>query len=301
MTDIQQRGHSEAYFTAGRNHWYNPDFLDLMASRWGLRQYASLLDVGAGMCHWSKLLAPYLQPDAAVVALDSDPKWAKGSAELREDFARMGVAVSFRKGTAYHLPFEDNSFDVVTCQTLLLHLKHPEKALLEMKRVVRDGGIVICSEPNNRIQSILQDSNNRDDGIKRVLDRVKDSLVYEKKKLHRDDGNNSFGDLLAGTMNALGFRQLQSYLNDKLISIFPPYKTAEQQAVLNMYLTWGQPEAAKIEFEQNYRLAISGPGYLHFLRTLEPAFSDDAFLEALKNETYTNSGASLLYLISGKK
>ncbi len=104
---------------------------------------------------------------------------------------------------------------------------------MEMKRVVKEDGIVICSEPNNRIQAIIQDSTKT--ASKGARPREKDSLVYEKNKLHRDDGNNSFGDLLTGTMNRLGFRDLQSYLNDKLISIYPPYDTPEQQAAINMY------------------------------------------------------------------
>lgn len=301
MTERHTRGHSESYFNKTRDYWYNPDFLDLMARRWGLHRYSSLLDVGAGLCHWSKLLVPYLKPGASVVALDNDPKWSKGSPEIAEFFEKKGASIDFRKANAYHLPYEDNSFDVVTCQTLLIHLKYPAKALTEMKRVVKEDGIVICSEPNNRIQSIIQDSSNRDDGIKKVLDRVKTSLVYEKEKLSRDDGNNSFGDLMAGTMNSLNFRNIQSYLNDKLISLYPPYDTVEQQAVINLYLTWGQSDAAQREFERQYRNALSGKGYPQFLAEYLADHSGDQIMEALKNQTYTSSGVSLLYLISAKK
>lgn len=300
MTESDTRGHSEAYFNKTRDYWYNPDFLDLMAKRWSLQRYASMLDIGAGLCHWSKLLAPYLQPNAAVTALDSDPKWSKGSAEIADFFAQIPSTIRFRKGTAYRLPFEDDSFDVVTCQTLLIHLQHPEKALLEMKRVVKPDGIVICSEPNNRIQSIIQDSSNHQDGIKQVLDRVKTSLVYEKAKLGRDDGNHSFGDLMAGTMNSLGFQHIQSYLNDKLISVYPPYATPEQQAIINTYLTWGQSETERREFERQYQ-ALSNQDYLQFLSEYPVDFSEDKILEALKDQTYASSGTSLLYLISGKK
>ena len=134
-----------------------------------------------------------------------------------------------------------------------------------------------------------------------MLDRVKTSLVYEKMKLNRDDGNNSFGDLMTGTMNRLGFTQIQSYLNDKLISIYPPYDTPEQQDAINTYLTWGLSEAGRIEFEHRYRHAIAGKGYLGFLAEYPFDVSDDNILAALKNQTYTSSGASLLYLVSGKK
>jgi ubiquinone/menaquinone biosynthesis C-methylase UbiE len=160
-----KRGHSDEYFHEGRNHWYNPDFLQLMSNRWKLSDYHSLLDVGAGMCHWSSLLAPFLQANPRIVALDNDSKWAKSSPTIQYFFNQYTDDFSYEKGTAYSLPFPDESFDVVTCQTLLIHLRSPEKALLEMKRVVRKGGIVICVEPNNRIQAILQDSSNQFENI----------------------------------------------------------------------------------------------------------------------------------------
>jgi ubiquinone/menaquinone biosynthesis C-methylase UbiE len=34
------------------------------------------------------------------------------------------------------LPFDANSFDAVTCQTVLIHVEDPVKVLLEMKRVL---------------------------------------------------------------------------------------------------------------------------------------------------------------------
>lgn len=100
-----------------------------------------------------------------------------------------------------------------------------------------------------------------------MLDRVKDSLVYEKDKLHRDDGNNSFGDLLTGTMNRLGFKHLQSYLNDKLISIYPPYDTPEQQAAINMFLRPGDyPRPTGTLFKKTTRKRFQARGTCIFWR-----------------------------------
>jgi ubiquinone/menaquinone biosynthesis C-methylase UbiE len=301
MTDIQTKGHSEEYFHAERNHWYNPDFLELMARRWRLSNYHTLLDVGSGLCHWSKLLTPHLAPGAYITALDNEPKWAAGNPTIADAFARQGASIDFCAGTAYQLPFPDESFDVVTCQTLLIHLQHPDKALQEMKRVVKKDGIVICAEPNNRIQALIQDSSNHDDAIEKVIERVRDNLVQERLKRRRSDGNGSFGDLLAGTMNAVGFQNIQSYLNDKLISIYPPYESLEQQAAINHYLTWGQTDTERSAFLQKYHRALSGKGYLQFLREYKPVVSSDKILDDLKSETYASSGAALMYLVSGQK
>lgn len=53
--------------------------------------------------------------------------------------------------TCYQLPFEDDSFDVVTAMEILEHIEDPAKALLEAKRVCRPGGSVIVTTPNKLI------------------------------------------------------------------------------------------------------------------------------------------------------
>ncbi len=293
-----RQGHSEEYFHEGRNHWYNPDFLDLMAKRWALHQYDSLLDIGAGMCHWTVLLTPYLQPNARVVAIDNDTKWAKSNGQIEHFFRKNNIDFDYKKATAYKLPFPDNSFDVVTCQTLLIHLSDPAKALTEMKRVVKKNGIVICVEPSNRIQAIMQDTSNQNDGIDTILSRVKNSLATEKLKIMNNNGNNSFGDLLTGAMNNIGFQHIQSYLNDKLISVYPPYDTPEQQAVINAFLTEGQSAQERASFQSHYQ---SADDYMVFLKKHKPQRGNNKILDAIKNETYSNAGTSLMYMISGKK
>jgi ubiquinone/menaquinone biosynthesis C-methylase UbiE len=45
--------------------------------------------------------------------------------------------LQFMLGSAYDLPFEDDTFDIVFCSQVLLHLEHPAKAINEMKRVLK--------------------------------------------------------------------------------------------------------------------------------------------------------------------
>ena len=62
-------------------------------------------------------------------------------------------------GMACHLPFADQSFDVVLCHFLLLWLKTPVVALKEMARVCMPGGAVLAlAEPDHdsRIDSPLE-------------------------------------------------------------------------------------------------------------------------------------------------
>ena len=47
-----------------------------------------------------------------------------------------------------HLPYDDNSFDHVTCIEGLEHIENPQQAIREFARVLRPGGHLVTSVPN---------------------------------------------------------------------------------------------------------------------------------------------------------
>lgn len=53
----------------------------------------------------------------------------------------------------YTLPYDDESFDVVTCVVSIDYLISPIEVLTEVKRVLRPGGKVIISQSNRCFQS----------------------------------------------------------------------------------------------------------------------------------------------------
>ncbi|MEI8257683.1 MAG: methyltransferase domain-containing protein, partial [Deltaproteobacteria bacterium] len=144
--------HSQLYFTDARDHWWNDDFVALLAKRLGLGSARRVLDVGAGQGHFARLWAPHLAPDFEVVCVDPEARSLKVAEEKCAAFlARTGLKgrFVFTSGRAESLPFDDCGFDAAICQTLLIHLRDPGRALDEMTRVVRHGGLVLASEPNN--------------------------------------------------------------------------------------------------------------------------------------------------------
>lgn len=64
----------------------------------------------------------------------------------RRKAAAKGFAVKFRRMDAHRLEFPDNSFDAVFGFGILHHLDY-EKALDEIRRVLRPGGVMIFNEP----------------------------------------------------------------------------------------------------------------------------------------------------------
>ncbi|MDH3691106.1 MAG: methyltransferase domain-containing protein, partial [Gammaproteobacteria bacterium] len=94
-----------------------------------------LLDVctGPGM-----LAAAAVERCALVIGLDF-------SAEVVGNARRKVPLAEFQEGDAQALPFEDDSFDAIVCGFGIIHLPEPQKALLEMRRVLKSGGRVAAS------------------------------------------------------------------------------------------------------------------------------------------------------------
>ena len=61
----------------------------------------------------------------------------------------------YKKGTIYKLPFEDNSFDVVTCSHTIEHLRELPEAIKELKRVARKKLIIVT--PSQRYYFFTMD------------------------------------------------------------------------------------------------------------------------------------------------
>ena len=58
------------------------------------------------------------------------------------------------KGSAYDIPFPDETFGAVTLLEVIEHLEEPEKAMVEIKRVLKPGGKIIMLFPNDWIFKI---------------------------------------------------------------------------------------------------------------------------------------------------
>jgi SAM-dependent methyltransferase len=98
-----------------------------------------LLDVGSGAGTITADLARIVGPEN-LVALEVGEESA---ALTRAELERQGLeAAQVLVGDAHHLPFEDDRFDVVHAHQVLQHVPGPVRALAEMRRVTRPGGLV---------------------------------------------------------------------------------------------------------------------------------------------------------------
>jgi ubiquinone/menaquinone biosynthesis C-methylase UbiE len=94
----------------------------------------AVLDVGSGALPWIKGIIPAMN----LVACDPLAE----EYEKIFDYKAHGQ-ISPVKAFAESLPFDDNSFDIVHCSNALDHTQNPYKAILEMERVCRPGGMIL--------------------------------------------------------------------------------------------------------------------------------------------------------------
>lgn len=63
-----------------------------------------------------------------------------------ENARQAGVRVDFRQGNVSDMPFAKGSFDLVICQAAFKNFSQPSKAIDEMYRVLRSGGMAIIQD-----------------------------------------------------------------------------------------------------------------------------------------------------------
>ncbi len=113
-----------------------------------------VLDVATGTGHTAFAFAPHVRE---VVATDVTPEMLLEGIRLRLAAHRpsgtdMGkdeggiINVKFQQVDAHELPFEDNSFDGVTCRRAAHHFTAVRRALQEMCRVLQPGGRLLIDD-----------------------------------------------------------------------------------------------------------------------------------------------------------
>ena len=109
----------------------------------GIKDAEIILDVGCGPGMVTRDIAHLTK--GKVIAFDG----SEDMINVAKDLLKMYKNVDFRIGEAENLPFDDNTFDIVTCNLLLMWADNPQKVVKEMARVTKPGGTVLASlEPD---------------------------------------------------------------------------------------------------------------------------------------------------------
>ena len=177
------------FFVNRSNERNGKRFFEAVRSYLTLNKNSSCLELGAGRGFLSYAVYEHSRPRRLVVT-DYDPAQVE---EARRLFAmKLGTIpanIEFRGADALALPFEDEAFDAVFALMVLHHTEKKDwhfrnipKALEEIRRVLRPGGIFCYTElfSKNRIRNHLSDA-----GFQEIHGARShfffDSCVYRKK------------------------------------------------------------------------------------------------------------------------
>jgi SAM-dependent methyltransferase len=102
---------------------------------------ALVLDVATGTGHTALALSPHVR---RVIAIDVTPEMLAEGGRLKDEGGITNV--QFRIADALDLPFEDATFDIVTCRRAAHHFADIARALREMKRVLKGNGRLVIDD-----------------------------------------------------------------------------------------------------------------------------------------------------------
>lgn len=112
---------------------------DLVIKAMNRFEYTSVLDVGCGT---GNLLSEILKrKKVGIAGIDISEKMLEIAKK------RLGEETDLRNGDSEHLPWKNNSFDMVICTDSFHHYPDPKAVLNEIRRVLNTGGKVIIADP----------------------------------------------------------------------------------------------------------------------------------------------------------
>ncbi len=111
--------------------------------RYGIKDAEKILDVGCGSGIVTRDIAHLTK--GKVIAIDE----SKDMINVAKQVLRQYDNVTLKVGNANKLPFNDCTFDITTCNLVLMWSRKPQEVVNEMARVTKKGGIVLATlEPD---------------------------------------------------------------------------------------------------------------------------------------------------------
>jgi ubiquinone/menaquinone biosynthesis C-methylase UbiE len=137
---------SRRYYQPFLRHFYIKR-LEVALSCLDSKKYDKILDLGYG----SGIFFPELY-DRCNKLYGLETFGDEGEKMVKNMMAKENIDAELFTGTMQKMPFEDNFFDVIFCISALEHLEPEEleKAILEIKRVTKEGGLIILGFPSGR-------------------------------------------------------------------------------------------------------------------------------------------------------
>lgn len=133
LTPEAANGYEEFFVPAIFDQWP-----PVMIAAAAVRRGEDVLDVGCGTGVLTRELTRHVGDDGSVTGFDLSESMLGVARERCPD-------ATFKQGNVTDLPFDDQSFDAVIGSFMLMFVPDPEKALREMRRVLKTDGRLVVS------------------------------------------------------------------------------------------------------------------------------------------------------------
>lgn len=159
---------SKEYFDTIANQWdsmrqsfFSEAVRDKAYAVAGVKPGNTAADIGAGTGFITEGLLPL---GARVIAIDQSSVMLE---QMRHKFGAK-ANIDYRQGTAERLPVEDNALDFAFANMYLHHVESPDKAIIEMSRILKPGGkLVITDLDEHSFEFLVTEQHDRWMGFKR--------------------------------------------------------------------------------------------------------------------------------------
>ncbi len=208
-TELLDTSRKEKFNKNNRKLWFN-----LLQIRNDLK----VLEVGCGSGHFTNMIKTYY-PTCEVYGIDLDDnniKFAKNESK------KLNIDVHYQVADVKHLPFEDNSFDIVFSHTLIEHLPFDD-FIKEQKRVLKKGGKLIIMrvdmvKKNDKPFMYLEDE----------INQVYSGISYPKNT--NVGGYLEDPDITMQRLDQYGFNKIK-FNYDRIIFYMPDIESSKKVAI----------------------------------------------------------------------
>ena len=209
-------GRRAAYYTTSTSHT-DKAVLDRVVELARPNLDAVALDIATGTGHTAFALAPHVKQ---VIAIDITPEMLDEARALQASNGIMNIR--FQLASADDLPFDDGSFDIVTCRRAAHHFTDIIRALDEMRRVLKPDGRLVIDD-----RSVPED-----DFVDATMNRL--DLLHDESHV-REYRPTEWVDMLGD----LGFtiKVVEPYTRHRLLSSLADNVSPENTARIHKIVT----------------------------------------------------------------
>lgn len=161
----------------------------------GLKDGMSILEVGSGPGFYTELLLESF-PNSQIVGIDNDSTYIDLSKKRLEPYGEERVMFINQSITNNNI--NNNIFDCVIVRFVIQHLEQPYKAIEEIYRILKPGGIVVVIDIDDGIWGLTEPESN-------LIRTVNNNFATFQRN---NGGNRNIGRYLIKMFKKCGFVKL---------------------------------------------------------------------------------------------